>query len=375
MSDNSARLNLPYIAPNQAQKHVTHNEAIQMLDAVTQLSVQQIDAANPPVDPEAGQIYALGAAPTGVWAGAAGQLAYFSDSGWLFLEPQAGWRAWDAQTSTLYVYSSAQWQSVVASSQNTPGLGIQSSWDDTNRLSVASAATLFTHLGAGHQLKINKSDASETASVLFQSNFTGHAEFGLSGETAFSMKISADGGTWQTALRLDPTSGEIEASLPITGPAVQTAATDVTPGRLMRADYGYGPGNLLGSVGQSGGVPTGAVIERGSTATGHYTRWADGTQMCWAEVSVVFDQNARLVGDWVFPATFAPASVPAISATLQTETGVAPQGAEILAPVGGEGSMPRNEGCELRVYRVSGGTDYASTDTLPVNAVAIGRWI
>jgi hypothetical protein len=37
---------------------------------------------------------------------------------------------------------------------------------------------------------------------------------------------------------------------------------------------------MVGAVAQSGGVPTGAIIERGSNANGQYTRWADGTQIC-----------------------------------------------------------------------------------------------
>jgi len=50
---------------------------------------------------------------------------------------------------------------------------------------------------------------------------------------------------------------------------------------------GWGPwveqfhqGSLLGTVSQSGGVPTGKVIERGSNANGEYVRFADGTQIC-----------------------------------------------------------------------------------------------
>lgn len=34
MSDLSARLDLPLIKPSQAQKHVTHNEALQILDGL-----------------------------------------------------------------------------------------------------------------------------------------------------------------------------------------------------------------------------------------------------------------------------------------------------------------------------------------------------
>lgn len=38
---------------------------------------------------------------------------------------------------------------------------------------------------------------------------------------------------------------------------------------------------LVGTVSQSGGVPTGAVIERGSNASGKYTKFADGTMICY----------------------------------------------------------------------------------------------
>ena len=46
----------------------------------------------------------------------------------------------------------------------------------------------------------------------------------------------------------------------------------------------FGQKNILGTVSQSGGVPTGAVIERGSNANGGYVRFADGTQICNTEV-------------------------------------------------------------------------------------------
>lgn len=42
----------------------------------------------------------------------------------------------------------------------------------------------------------------------------------------------------------------------------------------------YNQGNILGTVSQSAGVPTGALIERGSNANGEFTRFADGTQIC-----------------------------------------------------------------------------------------------
>lgn len=49
---------------------------------------------------------------------------------------------------------------------------------------------------------------------------------------------------------------------------------------IVKAAGGYAKDNVLGTVSQAGGVPTGALIERGSNANGSYVRFADGTQKC-----------------------------------------------------------------------------------------------
>ncbi|WP_445572072.1 hypothetical protein [Pseudomonas sp. E102] len=38
---------------------------------------------------------------------------------------------------------------------------------------------------------------------------------------------------------------------------------------------------MVGTVSQSGGVPTGAIIERGSNTNGSFVKFADGTMICW----------------------------------------------------------------------------------------------
>lgn len=42
----------------------------------------------------------------------------------------------------------------------------------------------------------------------------------------------------------------------------------------------YNQKNILGTVSQSGGIPTGAIIESGSNANGTYVKYADGTLIC-----------------------------------------------------------------------------------------------
>lgn len=298
MPDTSPVLELPYLQPSQAQKHVTHNEALRRLDLVVQLRVQAVGAETPPDTPLDGEVHALGASPSGVWAGQAWKLAAWLDGAWQFIEPVPGWRAWDLGAARLRVWDGAGWGLPPAETQNLEGVGIATTFDATNRLSVQAPATLLTHAGAGHQLKVNKAAPGDTASLLFQSGWTGHAEMGLAGDTAFSVKVSPDGSTWTTALSLDPATGLAQ------GAAVQASATDTTAGRLMRADYGYGPGNLLGAVTQAGGVPTGAAIERGSNANGAYLRLADGTQLCWHRLT----SSASSEIDWVFPMVFSDAA-------------------------------------------------------------------
>lgn len=59
--------------------------------------------------------------------------------------------------------------------------------------------------------------------------------------------------------------------------------------------WGTQAGDLLGAVSQLGGIPTGAVVERGANALGNYTRIADGTQFTWGTL-VVNDTVAPGIG-------------------------------------------------------------------------------
>jgi hypothetical protein len=47
------------------------------------------------------------------------------------------------------------------------------------------------------------------------------------------------------------------------------------------------PSAIVGTVSQSGGVPTGAIIERGSNANGEFVKYADGTMICTHGISLL----------------------------------------------------------------------------------------
>lgn len=90
MSETPA-LGLPLLAAEQAQKHVTMNEALGVLDAIVQLAAKDRDLTAPPGAPAEGDRYIVAAAPTGAWAGQAGKIAIYQDGGWSFLTPREGW--------------------------------------------------------------------------------------------------------------------------------------------------------------------------------------------------------------------------------------------------------------------------------------------
>ena len=379
MSDNTDNLSLPYILSQQAQKHVTHNEAILILDALVQIVVASRTVTAPPGGTVDGDRYILPTAATGAWTGEDGKLAHKVDGAWRFYTVATGWAGWflddnsfrvfdgtnwnelsasgggamtgaqiisaiDAQLgSTAWqsgggtqtgaqiaaaldtffgdtdwqigsgaeiialidaVLGSATWQSggstqsgaqiataltthfgnndweagsgseIVAlidaalgntiwqsgggggggSVNPTPLVGVNATADTTNRLSVSSPAILFNHEGTDTQVKINKAATANTASLLFQNAFSGHAEFGLTGNNDFSIKVSANGTAFNTAMTVDQSTGNVDMGLGVFthrlgvhGDLMVNHRNDQNNGVLIGDPPGFGfPGIWLG---------------------------------------------------------------------------------------------------------------------------------
>jgi len=489
MSEVSAILALPYLQPAQAQKHVTHNEALRRLDVLVQLTVFDRDRETPPAAPAEGARHIVGPGASGVWAGHSGEIAVFLDGVWDFVIPQPGWQSSVLDEGTALVWTGTDWTAPLA---DLPLLGINTTADATNRLAVAAPATLLSHAGAGHQLKVNKAAVGDTGSLMFQTGFSGRAEIGLAGSDDFSVKVSADGSAWVTALTAraadgrisqpaglsvgagtaalpgltfdgDPDTGltspaadqiglsaggvqrallsttTLQVNLPLTGTAVTQSVADTTAGRLMKVgDFGlgvsqgatsndanltitpslnrrltisglnmpvvnafgwslhtfagssdgsrlqqialsnsdgrlwsrasldagatwtawnasYGRLNILGAVTQSAGVPTGALIERGTSANGEFTRLADGTLICRKTLTA----SAAADTTWTFPSAFVTATDLYVDAAATTG----------LDAMFGQCRVPSTTAVAFNIWNTGG-----ARQALSARLIAIGRW-
>ncbi len=532
MPDLSANLSLPLLLPAQAQKHVTHNEALQSLDALVQLAVLTRTLTTPPATPAEGDRHIVPTGPTG-WGGPAGSVAVYAQGAWTLHTPRPGWQAHVLAENRSVIWAGGVWGDPAL---RAAMLGVNTAADTTNRLAVSAPATLFTHEGAGHQVKVNKAAPAQTASLLFQDGFSGRAEIGLAGNDDLTVKVSATGAVWADALVAEgatgrvrlpsgvdvtgavtaagpvtvtgnvattgnvavtgnvtttgstttdtlaatgnatvagnvtvtgtttlgttvagtttmgttttgnlttgnvTTTGTVTVTGTVTGTAVQSAAADTTANRLLRTGagglvglaldhgaatsfdavtggsffgnalttsvpanppaagqahagmmargtatralqvaanltgtparlwwrrqdttwdawrYAFDSGNVLGTVTQLAGVPTGALIERGSNANGTWVRFADGTQFCWSQEwtldvatasGSLFSSAEQL---WTFPAAFSV--LPQVAATCMNNTSVWATARASVA-TGAAGRMWSSINITARTLRIS----------------------
>ncbi len=112
MSDTSTHLGLPYLLAAQAQKHVTHNEALRLLDAMVQLAVLDRTRTTPPVSPSDGDRHLVASGATGLWAGWDLNVAFWVDGVWMRLVPRQGWLVWIAAEQVFVVWNGSAWDPV-----------------------------------------------------------------------------------------------------------------------------------------------------------------------------------------------------------------------------------------------------------------------
>lgn len=223
-TDFTPNLALPYLLSNQAQKHVTLNESLRLLDGLMFLSVIARGEDTPPPSPAEGSRYLIGDGASDDWSGHAGDIAFFADGSWLFLTPRTGWTLYDEQEGDLLVYDGADWQSVQPDAlQDLTRLGLGGTADEANPLLARLNNALFTGLetansGTGDlRIKLNKEATGNVMSLLFQTGYSSRAELGLVGDDDLVLKTSPDGSEFFEALRADTATGRLSFPSGVTG--------------------------------------------------------------------------------------------------------------------------------------------------------------
>lgn len=107
--DGSDRFALPFLQAAQAQKEVTHNEALALIDMLLHARAESATRETPPTDAAAGQCWIVPAGGVGDWTGRDGALACFSSGGWRFVRPRAGMRVSVADTGETVVHDGVGW--------------------------------------------------------------------------------------------------------------------------------------------------------------------------------------------------------------------------------------------------------------------------
>lgn len=106
----SARHALPLLITAQAQKEITHNEALILIDALLHPAVQE-KRSNPPSlgEDDAGKCWLIVTGATGIWAGHDDEVACWTGGSWRYLSLPFGACLWDISSNSERRLTPAGW--------------------------------------------------------------------------------------------------------------------------------------------------------------------------------------------------------------------------------------------------------------------------
>ena len=158
----SVNLGIPYISNNQNQMHVTHNDAMVMIQVLLAAGVWQVGLNTPPGSPVNGDAYIVGTSPTGVWVGKENCIAAYYQDQWYYVPgfdsngtqismsgEQVGLKVWSRPDGDYYIWTDTGSPSVLAWTASGIGGGLTGINVKDDNSSIVSAATAIDFAGDG----------------------------------------------------------------------------------------------------------------------------------------------------------------------------------------------------------------------------------
>ena len=109
---NTTRYSFPQISASQAQKEITHNQSLWMIDGLMGCVVETRQDESPPSSYSEGELYLIPdvSAAGGAWGGYEGEIAHYYNSTWYFYPPTEGMRIWVKDEAIELLYNGATWE-------------------------------------------------------------------------------------------------------------------------------------------------------------------------------------------------------------------------------------------------------------------------
>lgn len=137
-------LGMPNVPTGTLEPSVPLNDALQLLDAVVQLAVEDKDLTAPPttVSGDVGKRWIVGGSATGAWTGHDAEIALCTGADlWRYFDPKEGWVAHVSDENLRYEFDGSAW-GVVGSSAAVIPIGVACS-DESTALTTGTGKVTF----------------------------------------------------------------------------------------------------------------------------------------------------------------------------------------------------------------------------------------
>ncbi len=256
-------LKITLLEQSQAQKEITINEGVSIIDAILNRGVIDKDLSTPPGSPSSGDLYIVGSSPTGSWAGQAKKIAWFNQV-WNFISPNEGMHIWVNDENKIYVYDSSNWVILIPDLNAVGGVNISGTPADNSFFTYDNASSKWvdeTPANARTSMGLGTIATQSAASVAITGGSINGAAIGAS--TAAAGTFTNLTGTVFTSAGIDDNATSIVVEVESNNNTLSFTGQVATTLKSKRHTTSDTAGNNLSVV--AGGATASATNKNGGT--------------------------------------------------------------------------------------------------------------